>query len=280
MLITATMREGKSNLASFLMEKGTDLGYNIKTNMLFFSYEEIEEAIAEGILRQSREWYRRVPPEIETVTTASELILGLHRTRRNITLLDEALLFAGSKKGVSKDIRWFEGLVTQIGKFDSSIALLAQTKSKLATLLREDIPSYELKVFKLSFSNRYVQIWYNSPQSVENAEEPYMVDEWKHIPPSRYPYDHKAPAGFEFDIDMEKFIHRISKLNSLKTRKEVPVIIAEMLEENRKKRQPKKTKREIIEEKIKLHPKETSSAIASLCNCSERHVQRIKQQMS
>jgi len=234
LLITATMREGKSNVASYLIENGVPLGYHFKTNMLFYDLDEIDEARQEGILKQKKEHYRQVPPEVKTITTMSELILELIRTKRNISLLDEALLFANSKKGTSKDIRWFEGLVTQIGKFDSSIGLIAQAKSKLATLLKEDIPSYEIKVKKISDTHRYVEIWYNPPQSSIDAEDPYKVDEWDYIPPTRYPYDTYAPAGFEYDMDMEKFINKISKMKTLVVRKQIPDIIKKMMREKQK----------------------------------------------
>lgn len=233
-LITATMREGKSNVASYLIEQAIPLGFNVYTNMLFYNMDELDDAISEGILRQKKEHYRRVPPEVHSITTMSELILGINSTRKNFTLLDEALLFANSKKGSSKDIRWFEGLITQIGKFDSCIGLIAQAKSKLATILKEDIPSYELKVHKISFYNRYVEIWFNPGQSgTDENSEPYKVDEWGNIPPTKFPYDTYAPAGFEYDIDMEDFINKISKMKTLVVRKKIPTIIDKMMEKNK-----------------------------------------------
>lgn len=243
-LITATMREGKSNLVSYLIEQAVPLGYNIYTNMLFFDYNEIEEAIKEEILQQKKEYYRRVPPEVHTVTKLSELILGLYSTKKNITILDEAILIAGSKKGVSKDIRWFEGFITQSGKLDTGVGLIAQAKSKLATLLKEDIPSYEIKIYKISHRNRYAEIWFNPPQSDEEAEESIKISTWEHIPPSHYPYDHLAPAGLDFDLDIEQFINSISKLNSLQVRKQVPRIVKELMFPDIKKHKP--TKKELI----------------------------------
>jgi len=284
LLITATMREGKSNVGSFIIENGVPLGYNFYTNLLFYNYDEIEDAIAEGILTQEKEYYRRVPPEVHTITTMSELILGLNSTRKNITLLDEALLFAGSKKGVSKDIRWFEGLVTQIGKFDSSIALIAQAKSKLATLLKEDIPSYEIKVHKISFNNRYVEIWYNPPQSVELPEDPFKVDEWGNIPASHYPYDHLAPAGFSYDIDMEDFVNRISKMKSLHVRKEIPKIINEMMQKKSIKHKKGRTLKNHITEIIQNDPKVSNHDIMRELNkinlkASDRYIFTVRKEI-
>jgi hypothetical protein len=251
-LITATMRAGKSNLASFLIEMGVPLGYHFYTNMLFYDYDEIDNAVAEGILKQKKSYYRRVPPEVHTATAMSEFFLGLNSTRQNISLLDESLLFAASKKGSSRDIRWFEGFITQIGKFRSSIALIAQAKSKLATIIKEDIPSIEFKVFKVSYYHRYAEIWYNPPQSGENAEESYKLDEWDNIPASRYPYDSYAPAGFDYDIDVEALINRISKMKTLQVRKELPRIIDELLHPVEKPKQM--TIKDIITELIQDDP--------------------------
>ena|GEM_PF-4767763 len=275
LLITATMRAGKSNVASYLIEQGVPLGYNFYTNLLFYDFNELDEAIREGILQQKKEYYRKLPQEVHTITTMSELVLGLNSTKNNITLLDEALLFANSKKGSSKDIRWFEGLVTQIGKFHSSIVLIAQAKGKLATLLKEDIPSFELKVKKISHYNRYVEVWYNPPQSATDAEEPYKEDEWGNIPPTRYPYDTYAPAGFDYDIDMEKFINRISKMKTLQVRKKLPSIIQEMLDENNKKGSPKTSKKDAIMSEFFNGTKLTLKALAQKHNTSYQNVKNI-----
>jgi hypothetical protein len=271
LLITATMREGKSNVASFLIEMGIPLGYNFYTNLLFFPYEQIAEAIKQGILKQRMEWYRRVPPEVHTVISMSQLILGLYNTRKNITILDEALLIAGSKKGVSKDIRWFEGFITQTGKLDSATVLIAQAKSKLATLLKEDIPTYEIKVHKISFDNRYVEIWFNPPQSDEDAEDSIKVSRWNNIPPSHYPYDHLAPAGFDFDLDIEEFINRISKLNSLQVRKQVPIIVKEMTDMEK----PKVTKKGLIINEFYNDTNLSLKGIAKKYNASYNYVRQL-----
>lgn len=283
LLITATMRAGKTNTASYLIEKAVDLGYNIYTNLLFFTYEEIDEAIKEGILKQKKEYYRRVPPEVKIVTSMSELILGLNSTRKNITLLDEGQLLASAKKGVSKEVRWFEGFMTQIGKFDSSMAIIAQFKSKLGTMLKEDIPSYEIKMHKISFYNRYAEIWFNPPQSDEIEDESHLVSTWRDIPPSHYPYDHLAPAGFEFDLDIEQFINRISKMNSLQVRKEIPIIIEEMVSPEKKKKK-KLSKKELImnefynESNLKLKgiAKKYDTSYQNVCNIHRIFLDKTK----
>jgi hypothetical protein len=144
-------------------------------------------------------------------------------------MLDEAIFYAGAKRGTSRELRWLEELVTQIGKLDSSLVLIAQLKSKLARMLRDDLPSYEIKVFKMQGDARIIEVYYNEPGDDPDLAEP--IDTWTDIPPSHYPFDTLAPSGFTWDISMERFIEKISKLNSLKARKEVPRILTELLSE-------------------------------------------------
>ena len=50
LIITGTMRSGKSNVAVYLMEMAIPKFYHIYTNIHFFDLEtEIDEAISEGI---------------------------------------------------------------------------------------------------------------------------------------------------------------------------------------------------------------------------------------
>lgn len=283
-LITATMRAGKSNLASYLMEKAIPLGFYIYTNLLFYSMNELKDAIGEGILKQKESYYRRVPPEVNTKTRMSELILGLNSTAKNLSILDEALLYASSKKGATKDMRWFEGYITQSGKFRTATVLIAQAKSKLATLVKQDLPTYELKVFKVSDDNRYVEIWFNPPDDKSGFEEPYKLDTWYNIPATKYPYDTFAPAGFEFDIDMERFINRISKMKTLEVRKKIPDIIQEMQEDREEKNRKKKTVKQSIIEIIQEKPELKNDAIMRFLKeiglkCSESYINKIRKEM-
>jgi len=255
LLITGTMRSGKSNIAVYIMEMAVKYNYHIYTNTNFFDYDEIDEAIKEGILKQLKEFYEQKHQNIHIVTTASELIKGLYLTKKNITILDEAQFFAGSARGNAKIVRWFKEFVTQIGKLRSSIILLTQVKSELSVMLKKKLPSYEIKIFKLSWNNRYCEIWYNPPQTGENAEDPIRIDMWGKLPASKYPYDHEAPAMFEFDIDMEQFLVKISKLNSIKIRREIPRILDEMLDAKKKvKTQKKKSLRSLVVVALQKNP--------------------------
>jgi hypothetical protein len=275
LLITATMRAGKSNFANCLIEQLIQSNKNVYANLLYFKKKELDEAIKEGILKQKKEYYRRIPSELKTVTTMTELILGLYSTKNNISVLDEAQLFAGAKKGVSKDIRWFEGFITQSGKLDSATILITQFKSRLGTMLKQDIPTYECKVFKRSFYDRYVEIWFNPPQDISDPdnEESYLVDTWYDIPPTHYPYDHLAPAGFEIDLDIEGLINRISKLNSLQVRKQIPVIIKEMTQGTIEKK--KLTKKELIMNEFYNDTNLTLKGLAKKYKTSYQNVKNI-----
>lgn len=275
-LITATMRAGKSNIASFLIEMGVPLGYHFYTNLKFYDYDELDEAIKQKILTQEKDWYRRVPPEVHTVDSYSELFLNLILTRPNITIIDEAIVVAGSKKGVSKDIRWFEDFVTQSGKFHTAVVLIAQAKGKLSTLIKEDLPNHEIKMYKISFNNRYAEVWFNPPE--DDPEEPGKLRTWTDVPPSKYPYDHLAPGGFEPDLDIEQFLTRVGKLKSTQVKYEVPIIIQEMLQKNVKK--PRITKKQKVKDKILMYPDESNEKIAKVSGCTPRYVQQIRKELN
>jgi len=243
-VITSAMRQGKTNLAWLIIFQAIKLGYDIYTNNLFFEENEIDQAIKEGLLKEPRDYYIPVPKKVHIVTKASELILGLYSTRKNITILDEAIFYASAKRSTSRDVRWLEGFCTQIGKLDSSLVLIIQIKSKLASMFKGELPYHELRVHKLSDGKRTVEIFFYEPGDDENIPP---IDTWNDVPLSKYPFDSIAPGGLEFNINMERFINKVSKLNSLKIRKEIPRILNELLAEN-KSQEKEYTVREQIED--------------------------------
>lgn len=217
-IITGPMREGKSNLTVYLMEKAVDVHYDCYTNINFFEGdEEIDIAKKEGILDENRTYHKK-DDSIHVVTKASELIKALYKTSKNITVLDEAQMYAGSARGNAVIVRWFKEFVTQIGKLRSSMILVTQVKSELAVMLKKKLPCHEIKVRRLSFYNRIADVYYVPPQAGDETEEPLLVKQWKNLPPTKYPYDHEIPAMFEFDINMEEFLLRLSPLNSVQAR--------------------------------------------------------------
>lgn len=217
-IITGPMREGKSNLTVYIMEKGVAFRYHFYTNINFFETdEEIAIAKKEGILDENRSYESR-HEKIHVVTKASELIKALYKTSKNITVLDEAQLFAGSARGNAKVVRWFKEFITQMGKLRSSVILVTQVKSELSVMLKKKLPCHEIKVYKRSANNRIADVYFVPPQAGDEAEDPQLIKSWGNLPPTVYPYDHEIPAMFEFDINMEEYLLRISKLNSVQAR--------------------------------------------------------------
>ena len=284
-IVTGPMREGKSNFVVYVMEEGVKHHYNFYTNINFFdTEEEVKLAKKEGILDE-KQIYESRHPNIKVITKASELIKELYKTSKNITVLDETQMYAGSARGNAKIVRWFKEFITQIGKLRSSVILVTQVKSELAVMLKKKLPCHEIKVRKVSFYNRIADVYYVPPQIGDEAEEPHLVKSWNKLPPTVYPYDHEIPAMFEFDIDMEEFLLKISKLNSVQARHgklidgrlvNAITIIDDMLG---KEKTSKPSKKDMVLEKIEMHPDEKNSAIAALCKCSERYIRLIKKEM-
>jgi len=240
------MRSGKTNMVNFIIENAVRYYYHIYTNIIYFETEdEIEQAKKLGILDKDRT-YQAVHPNIHKVTKASELIKGLYTTHKNLTVLDEAHFFAGSARGNAKIVRWFKELVTQIGKLDSCMILLTQVKSELARTLKKKLPSHEIKIIKINWNIRRAEIFFVPEQIGDDREDPVLLKTWDRLPLSAYPFDTKAPAMFEFDIDMEKLLTEVSTMNSVVIREKILGIIDKMLHDQEKKNEKKVTKRDGI----------------------------------
>ena len=216
--ITGTMRSGKSNFTVFIIEKAVARNYHVYTNINFYPEDEIDEAKKEGILNPDRE-YHSIHQNIHFVTLANDLIIKVYKTTKNLIVLDEAQLYAGSSRGNAIIVRWFKEFVTQMGKLRASMILIAQVKSELAVMLKKKLPIHEARIEKWSWNNRTVDIFYVPPQIGEDPEPEICVKNWGNIPPTNLPYDHESPAMFKFDIDMEVFLEQISKLRTLQVRR-------------------------------------------------------------
>ncbi len=273
--ITGTMRCGKTNHAVNIMGRAVGKFYHIYTNIHFFKEGEIKEAKKEGLLDPNKE-YEQKHQNIHLVTTASELIVGLSKTRKNIVVLDEAAIYVGTARGNAKIVRWFKELVTQIGKFKAAIILITQVKSELSVMLKKKLPCHEIKVYKISDKRRQADIYFIPPQIGDETENPILKDEWDYLEQAIYPFDTEAPAMFHFDIDMEEFLIKISKLNSIQARKQAPTIIREMLRKQKGNNEEKITKEELILEKLLMHPDESSEAIAIVTGSTPQYVNKVK----
>ena len=280
LIITGTMRCGKSNIAVFLMQKAIEKGYHIYTNIHFFiTDEEIEEAKEEGVLEPNRDYIKK-HENIHLVTSASEVIkkLSESKTRKNIIILDEVAFFAGSSRGNARVLRWFKELVTQVGKYRASMVLITQVKSELAVMLKQKLPSHEIRVYKISQNEREADIWYLPPQIGIDPEEPVLIDEWSNLEQTIYPYDNEAPAMFEFDFDMEEFLIRTKHLNSIQTRKQASKIIDEMLDEKQRGKVKKISKKEQIMDEFYNDSSLALKALAKKYKTSYQNVKNIHAQ--
>jgi hypothetical protein len=143
-------------------------------------------------------------------------------------------------------------------------------------MLKKRLPCHEIKVYKLSDKRRQADIYFVPPQIGDEREDPILLDEWDYLEPTTYPFDTEAPAMFNFDIDMEQFLIHIGKLNSIQARKQAPIIVEEMLRNSTT--TGRHTKKDMVLEKLKMHPDESNSAIALLCDCSDRYVREIKKE--
>lgn len=277
--VTGTMRSGKTNFTTFLIERALTHGYHIYTNINFYPENEIDEAKREGILDPDKEYYS-VHPNIHFVTTASDLIIKIYKTKKNLIVLDEAQLYAGSARGNAIMVRWFKEFVTQMGKLRGAMILITQVKSELAVMLKKKLPLHEATIEKRSWDNRIVDIFFVPPQLGDEPEDPICIKQWGNIPPSNLPYDHESPAMFKFDIDMELFLENISKLRTLQVRKKgvVQKIVEDLLVDiNEKKTGLSKTG--IAKEIFKVNPKARNIDIAEILNCSTRIIVQAKSQV-
>lgn len=276
--VTGTMRSGKSNFTVFIVERALLKNYHIYTNINFYPEDEIDEAKEEGILNPDQEYFS-VHPNIHFCTLASELITGLYKTKKNITVLDETQIYAGSARGNAVIVRWFKEFVTQIGKLRSSMILITQVKSELAVMLKKKLPIHEARIQKISWKNRVVDVYYIPPQIGDDPDDEFCIKQWGNIPPTNLPYDHESPAMFEFDIDMEKFLRKISKLRTIQVRKKgvVQTIVDELLA-NQNEQRTGLSKTGIAREIIRTNPEVRNIDIARMLKCSDRIIAKARSQ--
>lgn len=277
--ITGTMRSGKSNFTTFLIERALIKGYHVYTNINFYPEDEIEEAKKEGILNPEMEYFS-VHPNIHFVTLASELIMEIYKTKKNLIVLDEAQLYAGSARGNAKIVRWFKEFVTQMGKLRGAMILITQVKSELAVMLKKKLPLHEARITKISWNNRIVDVFFVPPQIGDEPEEAVCVKNWCNIPETNLPYDHESPAMFKFDIDMEVFLENISKLRTLQVRK--PGVVQSIVEDLLRDQNEKRTglsKIGMAKEIFRINPEARNIDIARILNCNDAIPSRAKKQI-
>lgn len=205
------MRTGKTNFSVVLMDKALKKGYIIFCNTHFFRPEQIEEAKDKRLLNKSIN-YRNKPDRLNTVTTAFELLKGLHKhqlsKKQSLVFLDEAALFAGSTMGMHTRVRWLKNLIYTIGKLNASIMLIWQAKRSVIPMLREELVSTQLTIKKVGRQR-------NCEVARMEKGETSRIWSWYNLPETDLPYDTRAISEFVFDIDSDYLFSEVSKYNTL-----------------------------------------------------------------
>jgi len=281
--IWGKMRSGKTSFACHLMEiAAEEKAMNVYTNIPFFRFEQREEAIEKGFLLAGVQ-YRQLPKEIKTTRRVSELLRGLFSSTKNLTVLDEGALFAGSSMGTSVKVRWLKALVFTIGKLDSAIIIIAQDKGSVIPSIRSTLVSYEIKIIKSSDSSRRAEISIMPQELTDSEVEPIHIDTWHNLRPTSLTFDSRAVTKFEFDIDIEEFFSRIAEYNSLDAIAEAPRILDEMLSEknsgSKRERTNKQVILDIMTEDDDLSDKEIQVKAHELgVNCTLSHIGQIRRE--
>jgi len=287
-LITGSKGDGKSNLASVIQETLIELlGFQTWTNGHFIKYENIELAKKKKKLADiPGHIYIEKPQQLHVVKSLSEVLLGIVNSVPNgkAFLLDEAGIHADSSSATSKPTRTIKKLNRIIRHFECCFIILTQTKGSVPPDLREKDVDYHFKMKKHG-RNYILEIGKKKVETDEfTGEEKITFPTVKKIrvPPTKYPYDGKFPTGFNIDINLKETLDRLSDIEDsieIMDKGKGQEIIFEMIEEIKEGKKVKMTKKELVKEKIIMHPNEKSSAIAALCDCTERYIQQIKKEM-
>jgi len=234
---------GKTNLATVFMEKLVELGFHVYTNINFFKYEQVGEAIRKRKLRYIKgHVYRKKPEEIHIITSVSELLIGLLTTEKNVVILDETGIFGSSATPNSKKVRSLKELAFIIRHLSASLCLLAQSKGSIVPDLRSTLVEFEIRIYDLGYGHRMMTIATAvSRKDIITGEEivEFEVadgDEYHNIPPTHLPFDSKFLPAFDIDIDLTESLKRLSKYNSIDVMVHGAEIIRELVEENKNKK--------------------------------------------
>lgn len=245
---------GKTNCAVFLIEKAVELGYNVWTTIHFFKYSQVATACRMGRLPTGIK-YRKMPLEVHTIKTLSELLLGLLDGEKNIVVLDEAGIFASSTAPMSKKVRELKELAYVIRHLNASLLLIAQAKGSISPDLRTTLVTFELRVRKLSKFYRTL--------TVKKAME-VIDDEGEHevtfarigpvigkIPLTRFPWDGYFIPKFKFDIKLEDAFNELGEYNSLEILEKGPDIIKRLMKDAKAEESETRTPKQVVREQVR-----------------------------
>lgn len=263
---------GKTNFVSELMRLLVFLGYEIYTNIHFFSPDEVPLACTRGKLPKGIT-YLKVPESIHVVYKLSDLLYGLLNPGKKVVFIDEAGIV--SPTGISTDTKTIQALVAIIRHFDCAYAHIAQLKRQVSPSMRKDFIDYRLKIIKCRGGLRKLDIGQRKVVTDENGEEDIqfpVVDTKRFIPKSKLPYDGDFPSTFKIDIDLKKALDEFGQVKSsleLEAGKGKEILDGLM-------KGPQPTKKELIIRALETKPKGTTlKDIANMLGVSHGYVKEI-----
>ena len=287
-LVTGSKGDGKTNLAGVIIQTLVEiLGEAMWTNIHFFKMTNVKKAKKLGKLADvPGHIYVPKPDQVHVVKSLSEVLLGVVDSvlEGKVFFLDEAGIHADSSNALSKSTRTIKQLNRIVRHFDCCFIIITQTKGSVPPDLREKDVDYHFRIRKTR-QGYILEIGRKMVEADEfTGEEKVIFPTVKKIrvPLCKYPLDGKFPTGFSIDIDLKEPLDRLSKVEDsieMMDKGKGREIILEMIEEKTDGKKSKVTKKELVLEKLIMHPDESSSSIATLCGCALRYVQLIRKEM-
>ena len=269
-IMTGAKGSGKTNTACVWMEQLVAHGYAIYTNIPFFDFDRIQEAKDRDKLTKYID-YQAKHQNIHVISGLYELLKGLVKKGKKVTILDEAGIHASSSQPMAKLTVAIKNLAYIIRHFDSSLMLITQTEKSISPTLRNDLADWKIKTERYQ---RYMSIGKRALSTDEYGNE--FIDfpiEWEinNVPHSTFPYDSVFPTGFIMDIDLKEVLDALSKLpSSLEVEDEGEAIINELF----KGTEP--DLKDEIKKALKENPDWTDQEIADEVGCSQPYVNKVK----
>lgn len=259
---------GKTNFTAVLMRDLTAYGFDIYTNIHFFSHDEVPIACNRGKLPKGVT-YQPVPSQIHVVPRLSDLLYGLLKPGRKAVFIDEAGIV--SPTGTSKDTKQMKQLAYIIRHFDCAFTIITQIAGSVPPDLREHLIDYRLKVYR---DRRYRFVDIGSREvAVDEFGEDYIAFPLRKtlgpIPLAELPYDGDFPSAFELNIKLKEAMDRFGKLkSSIEVEQKGKAVIDRLLGQQR-------TKKDAIREFRAENPRMSVKRVAKHFNTTVPYVKRI-----
>lgn len=247
---------GKTSISTFFMQQAVKHGYSVFTNIHFFEFEDVERAMDMDKLPRLPEGrkYEPKPKKIHTVTTISDLLLGLLKNPRNTTFIDEGGFFATSTMATSTKVRQIKELAFIIRHLNSSFIIVAQSKGSVVPDLRKTLVTYELEIEKISSTNRTLSIRRAMPARNRLGEKDIRtveIDRIGNLPMPNIPWDGYFLPKFKFDIDLTEAFDELGEYNSMDVLEKGPDIIKKLKAKPEAEKTEKGMKREEVRDEAR-----------------------------